>query len=135
MNDTGEPAATPTAAASAPVAEQEPVDDGFLQVTPVPVHPEEEKKETKIRTPRRKASARRPAVDQDEKPVSKPKTQAKGSQWGVANGLFKDAFEEIIVEIVALSHYCTNSYRVYKQNATQTDHKIKELTRNYSELA
>lgn len=86
-------------------------------------------------TPRRKASARKRAVDQDEKPVSKPKTQAKGSQWGVASGLFKDAFEEIIVEIVALSHYCTNSYRVYKQNATQTDHKIKELTRNYSELA
>ena len=24
---------------------------------------------------------------------------------------------------------------MYKQNATQTDHKIKELTRNYSELA
>lgn len=86
-------------------------------------------------TPRRKASARKRAVDQDEKPVSKPKAQAKGSQWGVASGLFKDAFEEIIVEIVALSHYCTNSYRVYKQNATQTDHKIKELTRNYSELA
>lgn len=36
---------------------------------------------------------------------------------------------------MALSHYVTNAYRTYKQNATQTDHKLKELTRNFMELA
>ena len=38
---------TPVAATPTPAIAEEPVDDGFLQVTPVPVYPEEEKKETK----------------------------------------------------------------------------------------
>jgi len=48
--------------------------------------------------------------------------------------VFKDAFEEILEEVVALSHYVTRSYRSYKQNSTQTDHALKELTRNYQEI-
>ena len=48
MADTGEQVSeTPVAAANAPAVAEEPVDDGFLQVTPVPVYPEEEKKEKK----------------------------------------------------------------------------------------
>jgi len=54
--------------------------------------------------------------------------------YAVAQGIFREAFEEILEETVALSHYVTNAYRTYKQNATQTDHKLKELTRNFSEI-
>ena len=38
--------------------------------------------------------------------------------YSPAHGIFKEAFEEILEETVTLSHYCTNSYRTYKQNAT-----------------
>lgn len=60
---------------------------------------------------------------------------APNGGWGVANGIFKGAFEEIIEETVTLSHYCMNSYRTYKQNAVQTDHALNELTKNFTELA
>ena len=53
----------------------------------------------------------------------------------MAHGIFKDAFEEIIEETVALSHYVMNGYRSYKQNAVQTDHALKELTKNFTELS
>ncbi len=49
--------------------------------------------------------------------------------------MFKDAFEEILEETVALSHYVTNSYRSYKQNSVQTDHELQELTKNFTELS
>ena len=54
---------------------------------------------------------------------------------GIANGIFKEAFEEIVEEVGSLSHYVTNSFRIYKQNATQTDHQLSELRNNFSELA
>ena len=38
-------------------------------------------------------------------------------------------------ETVALSHYVTNRFRSYKQNSTQTDHRLKELRENFSTLA
>ena len=61
----------------------------------------------------------------------------KGAQIGyqVAAGMFKEAFEEIMEETVALSHYVTNCYRSYKQNAVQTDLTIKELTDNFTALS
>ena len=74
--------------------------------------------------------------DADEevpRPVKKSKMPVGG--WGVAQGTFKDAFEEIMEETVALSHYVTNSYRTYKQSSTSTDFKLKELKKNFSELA
>ena len=38
-------------------------------------------------------------------------------------------------ETVALSHYVTNCYRSYKQNANQTDLHLKELTDNFTALS
>ena len=50
--------------------------------------------------------------DQSEKKTKKKKREQIGYQ--VATGLFKEAFEEIMEETVALSHYVTNCYRSYK---------------------
>ena len=82
--------------------------------------PEEETKEPTPRRVGKRASSRsvrsarsHKSQDEDETPEivqQKPKVP----QWGIANGLFKEAFEEIIEEVVSLSHYCTNSYRAYR---------------------
>ena len=75
-----------------------------------------------------------PDADEEQpRPAKRSKMPVGG--WGVAQGIFKDAFEEIMEETVALSHYVTNGYRTYKQSSTSTDFKLKELKKNFSELA
>ena len=107
---------------------------------------EEEKKERPISGRRRvgkkvsTTSIKRNAAkdDQDQKTPeedSQVVATVPAQGWGFANGIFKEAFEEIVTELVSLSHYCTNSYRSYKQNATMTDHKLDELKRNFTDLS
>ena len=72
-------------------------------------------------------------TDQTETKSKKKKRGQIGYQ--VAAGMFKEAFEEIMEETVALSHYVTNCYRSYKQNANQTDLHLKELTDNFTALS
>ena len=54
-----------------------------------------------------------PDADEEQaRPAKRSKMPVGG--WGVAQGIFKDAFEEIMEETIALSHYVTNGYRTYK---------------------
>lgn len=107
---------------------------------------EEEKKDSTVLTPRRmlkrggnkRSSQNIIASDITEqvleKKVEKAAKKAPVKEWSICNGLFKEAFEEIVEEAVSLSHYVTNCYRMYKQTATMTDHKIQELTKNFTEV-
>ena len=63
------------------------------------------------------------------------KLQKNTTGYSCAQGIFREAFEEIMEETVNLSHYVTNCYRSYKQNANQTDLRLKELTDNFTQLA
>ena len=80
---------------------------------------EEEKKEEPAQRLRKRVSSHK-VIKTQATAVSTRRTNG----FAAAHGMFKDAFEEILEETVALSHYVTNSYRSYKQNSVQTDHEL-----------
>lgn len=72
-----------------------------------------------------------------QRPVSsrkKPPSDPDSNKFGLADGIFKESFEDIIEEIVELSKFVNNTYNEYKQNTAQTDLKLKEIALSFQDL-
>ena len=89
--------------------------DSFL--VEQPPRAEESKANSKKKPrPANKIGMSKRETDKAETKAGKKKNTQIGYQ--VSAGIFREAFEEIMEETVALSHYVTNCYRSYKQNST-----------------
>jgi hypothetical protein len=85
--------------------------------------------ETKKQEPRKRVSKR---------PSSKLRPESgklPANKYGLADGIFKESFEDIIEEVVELSKFVNQSFVEYKQNCAQTELKIKEIAISFQDLA